>query len=136
MANRGYVVWQVNLRGSSGYGRAFREASHGEFAGRMHLDLIDSLDALIVQGINDPSRVAIVGTSYGAYASLVGMTFTPYRFACGISVAAISDLSRLQDQAPPLLRNRTPCVAVLDWCLARSSAARTAIATLAHHPRR
>jgi len=101
LANRGYAVLQVNYRGSTGYGRAFRDAAQGEFAGRMHTDLIDGLDTLIRQGTTDPARVAIMGVSYGGYASLVGMTFTPERFACGISVVGMSDLSTLLEQAPP-----------------------------------
>lgn len=108
LANRGYAVLQVNYRGSTGYGRAFRDAAQGEFAGRMHQDLIDGLDALIAQGIVDPARVAIVGSSYGGYASLVGMTFTPNRFACGISVVGMSDLSRLLEQAPAYWASSRP----------------------------
>lgn len=101
LANRGYAVLQLNYRGSTGYGRAFRDAAQGEFAGRMHTDLIDALDTLIGQGITDPTRIAIMGASYGGYASLVGMTFTPERFACGISVVGMSDLASLIEQAPP-----------------------------------
>lgn len=101
LANRGYAVLQLNYRGSTGYGRAFRDAAQGEFAGGMHTDLIDALDALIRQRTTDPARVAIMGASYGGYASLVGMTFTPERFACGISVVGMSDLARLIEQAPP-----------------------------------
>lgn len=101
LANRGYAVLQVNYRGSTGYGRAFRDAAQGEFAGRMHTDLTDALDALVAQGVTDPARVAILGVSYGGYASLVGMTFTPERFACGISVVGMSDLVGLLENAPP-----------------------------------
>lgn len=101
LANRGYAVLQVNYRGSTGYGRAFRDAAQGEFAAAMQTDLIDGLDHLIGRGIVDAGRVAIMGTSYGGYASLVGMTFAPARFACGISVVGMSDLSRLLEQAPP-----------------------------------
>ena len=101
LANRGYAVLQVNYRGSSGYGRNFQEKARGEFAGKMHDDLIDGLDYLIQQGITDPAKVAIMGGSYGGYASLVGMTFTPERFACGISFVGMSDLASLIDNAPP-----------------------------------
>lgn len=101
LANRGYAVLQVNYRGSTGYGRTFRDAAQGEFAGRMHTDLTDALDALVAQGVTDPARVAILGASYGGYASLVGMTFTPERFACGISVVGMSDLVSLLENAPP-----------------------------------
>lgn len=100
LANRGYAVLQVNYRGSSGYGRAFMEAAQGEFAGKMHTDLLDGLDHLIRQGVTDAKAVAIMGTSYGGYASLVGMAFTPERFRCGISMVGMSDLASLIDSAP------------------------------------
>jgi dipeptidyl aminopeptidase/acylaminoacyl peptidase len=67
----------------------------------MHDDLLDGVDQLIHQGITDPAKVAIMGASYGGYASLVGMTFTPERFACGISFVGMSDLASLIDNAPP-----------------------------------
>ena len=101
LANRGYAVLQVNYRGSGGYGRAFQEAAQGQFAAKMHDDLLDGLDHLIQQGVTDPTKVAIMGASYGGYASLVGMTFTPERFACGISMVGMSDLASLIENAPP-----------------------------------
>jgi dipeptidyl aminopeptidase/acylaminoacyl peptidase len=101
LANRGYAVLQVNYRGSSGYGRAFQDAARGEFAAKMHDDLIDGVDHLIAQGITDRHKTAIMGASYGGYATLVGMTFTPERFSCGISLVGMSDLASLLDQAPP-----------------------------------
>jgi dipeptidyl aminopeptidase/acylaminoacyl peptidase len=101
LANRGYAVLQVNYRGSSGYGKAFQAAAKGEFAGKMHTDLLDGVDDLIRQGITDPGKVAIMGASYGGYASLVGMTHTPGRFACGISLFGMSDISSLVTEAPP-----------------------------------
>lgn len=58
-------------RGSSGYGRAFMEAAKGEFAGKMHTDLLDGIDHLVAQGVTDPHKVAIMGTRYGGYASMV-----------------------------------------------------------------
>ncbi len=101
LANRGYAVLQVNYRGSTGYGRGFTEAGRGEFAGRMHTDLLDALDEVVRQGVADPQRVAIAGASYGGYAALVGMSFTPQRFACGISVVGMSDLVSLLENTPP-----------------------------------
>ena len=101
LANRGYAVLQVNFRGSSGYGRAFMEAAQGEFAGKMHTDLMDGVNHLVGQGITDTHKVAIMGASYSGYASLVGMTFTPERFACGISLVGMSDLASLLNDAPP-----------------------------------
>lgn len=101
LANRGYAVLQVNYRGSAGYGRDFQDKAIGEFAGKMHNDLIDSVDWLILQGIADPKKVAIYGASYGGYAALVGMTFTPEKFACGIDYVGPSDLARLLETVPP-----------------------------------
>ena len=100
LANRGYAVLQVNFRGSSGYGRAFMQAAMGEFAGKMHTDLLDGLAFLQAQGVSDLAKVAIVGASYGGYASMVGMTHTPGHFACGVSLFGVSDLSRLIEDAP------------------------------------
>jgi dipeptidyl aminopeptidase/acylaminoacyl peptidase len=101
LANRGYAVLQLNYRGSSGYGRQFQDAAVGEFAARMQDDLLDGLDHLVRQGITDPAKVAIMGASYGGYAALVGMSFTPERFACGISMVGMSDLASLLESAPP-----------------------------------
>lgn len=101
LTNRGYAVLQVNYRGSSGYGKAFAEAAQGEFAGKMHSDLTDAVDALTAQGMVDPKRVAISGASYGGYASLVGMTHTPGKFRCAISTVGMSDIAALLNDAPP-----------------------------------
>ncbi|MEN9893902.1 MAG: hypothetical protein RLY78_4197, partial [Pseudomonadota bacterium] len=101
LANRGYAVLQVNYRGSTGYGRAFRDAAIGEFGRAMHTDLVDALDALVAEGTTDPARVAIMGYSFGGYAALVGMTTPPARFACGISGVGVTDLARLIEDMPP-----------------------------------
>lgn len=101
LANRGYAVLQVNYRGSSGYGKAFQEAAKRELAGKMHTDLLDGVDYLVQQGIADSAKVAIMGASYGGYASLVGMTHTPGRFVCGISLFGMSDIPTLITDAPP-----------------------------------
>lgn len=101
LANRGYAVLQVNYRGSSGYGRAFMEKAVGEFAGKMHTDLIDGVNWAVQQGIADPDHVAIVGGSYGGYATLVGMTMTPETFACGIDIVGPADLESLTRDFPP-----------------------------------
>lgn len=101
LANRGYAVLQVNYRGSTGYGRAFRELAVGEYAGKMHDDLIDAVRWAVTGGIADPARVAIYGGSYGGYASLVGMTFTPDVFACGVDIVGISNLLTFYEKVPP-----------------------------------
>ncbi|TSI14084.1 S9 family peptidase [Brevibacterium aurantiacum] len=104
LANRGYAVLQVNFRGSTGYGKAHFEAGIGEFAGRMHDDLIDALDWAIDRGLTDPERVAIYGCSYGGYAALVGAAFTPDRFAAAISYTGMSDLVDLVEGVVPFAR--------------------------------
>lgn len=100
LANRGYAVLQVNFRGSSGYGRAYMEAAQGEFAGKMQTDLLDGVDSLVAQGIVDPQRVAIMGASYGGYASLMALATAPERFRCAISMVGPTDLARLVEDAP------------------------------------
>ncbi len=101
LASRGYAVLQVNFRGSSGYGQAFRAAAIGEFAGKMHDDLLDAVRWAADAGIADPDRVAIMGWSYGGYAALVGLAMTPGAFACGISIAGPTDLASLIESFPP-----------------------------------
>jgi dipeptidyl aminopeptidase/acylaminoacyl peptidase len=101
LANRGYAVLQVNYRGSSGYGRAFMEKAVGEFAGKMHDDLLDGVQWAVKSGIADEKKVAIYGASYGGYAALVGATFTPEVFACSIGLVGVTDLARLLETAPP-----------------------------------
>lgn len=101
LANRGYAVLQINYRGSTGYGRAFMEKAIGEFAGRMHDDLVDGVRWAVQRGIADPTRVAIYGASYGGYSALVGATFTPEVFACAVSVVGVSHLALSLEKAPP-----------------------------------
>ena len=100
-ANRGYAVLQVNYRGSRGFGREYLFSAVGEFAGKMHDDLIDSVHWAIDQGISDPEKIAIVGGSYGGYATLVGMTMTPDEFSCGIDIVGVADLASLVEDFPP-----------------------------------
>ncbi|MBR8743736.1 S9 family peptidase [Nocardiopsis sp. MG754419] len=104
LADRGYAVLQVNMRGSTGYGKAHTQAAIGEFAGRMHDDLIDALDWAIGRGYTDPHRVAIYGCSYGGYAALVGAAFTPDRFAAAVSYTGMSDLVDLVESVVPVAR--------------------------------
>lgn len=101
LANRGYAVLSVNYRGSTGFGKSFINASNGEWAGTMHNDLIDAVDWMIAEGIADPDRVAIMGGSYGGYATLVGLTFTPEKFACGVDIVGPSNLRTLLGSIPP-----------------------------------
>ncbi|MEY2953342.1 MAG: hypothetical protein RLZZ401_1429 [Pseudomonadota bacterium] len=99
-ANRGYAVLQVNYRGSSGYGRAFMDKAIGEFAGKMHDDLIDGVHWAVQTGVADPAKVAIYGASYGGYSALVGATFTPEVFACAVDLVGVTDLARLLETVP------------------------------------
>jgi dipeptidyl aminopeptidase/acylaminoacyl peptidase len=100
LANRGYAVLSVNYRGSTGFGKAFVNAANLEWAGKMHDDLIDAVDWAIAQQIADPARVAIMGTSYGGYAALVGLTFTPEKFACAVDLVGISNLVTFLNAIP------------------------------------
>jgi dipeptidyl aminopeptidase/acylaminoacyl peptidase len=100
MANRGYAVLQVNYRGSTGFGKKFVEAATHEFAGKMHDDLIDAVKWAVDAGIAIPDKVAIYGGSYGGYATLVGLTFTPTAFACGIDIVGPSSLVSLIESFP------------------------------------
>jgi dipeptidyl aminopeptidase/acylaminoacyl peptidase len=101
LANRGYAVLQINYRGSTGYGKAFYNAAVKEWAGKMHSDLIDGVRWAMKEGIADSSRVAIYGGSYGGYATLVGLTFTPEVFACGVDYVGPSSLVTLIESFPP-----------------------------------
>ncbi|GAC68441.1 S9 family peptidase [Gordonia soli] len=104
LANRGYAVLQVNFRGSIGYGKAHMQAAIGEFAGKMHDDLIDSVDWAVDHGYVDRERVAIFGGSYGGYAALVGAAFTPDVFAAAIDYVGISNLANLIRTQPVFVR--------------------------------
>jgi dipeptidyl aminopeptidase/acylaminoacyl peptidase len=101
LANRGYAVLQVNFRGSTGYGKKFLNAGNREWAHKMHDDLLDGVDWLVGQGVADRKKVAIMGTSYGGYATLVGLSFTPDVFAAGVSLVGPSNLVSLLKSIPP-----------------------------------
>lgn len=101
LANRGYAVLQLNFRGSTGYGKRFLHAGDREWAGAMHTDLLDGVEWLVREGIADPRRVGIMGGSYGGYATLVGLTFTPEVFACGVDLVGPSNLLTLLETIPP-----------------------------------
>jgi len=101
LANRGYTVLQVNFRGSTGYGKKFLNAGDREWAGAMHHDLIDAKRWAVQQGYADPKRICIYGGSYGGYATLVGLTFTPDEFTCGVDIVGPSNLATLIQSIPP-----------------------------------
>lgn len=101
LANRGYLCIEVNYRGSGGYGKSFVNASAQEWAGKMHTDLLEALDEAASRGWVDRDRMAIMGGSYGGYATLVGVTFTPDVFKCGIDSVGPSNLITLLNTFPP-----------------------------------
>ena len=101
LANRGYAVLAVNYRGSTGFGKGFINASNKEWAGKMHDDLLDAIDWAVKQKITTKDKVAIYGGSYGGYATLVGLTFTPDTFACGVDIVGPSNLNTLLGSIPP-----------------------------------
>jgi dipeptidyl aminopeptidase/acylaminoacyl peptidase len=101
LANRGYGVLQINFRGSTGYGKAYLNAGDREWAGKMHWDLIDGKNWAVKQGYADPKKVAIIGGSYGGYSTLVGLTFTPDEFACGVDICGPSNIASLIKSIPP-----------------------------------
>ncbi len=104
LANRGYAVLQVNYRGSTGFGKTFMHAAEGEFAGKMHDDLIDAVEWAVEEGYADRSRIGIYGGSYGGYATLVGITFTPDVFAAAVSYVGPSNLVTLIRSFPEYWR--------------------------------
>ncbi|WP_236870408.1 S9 family peptidase [Candidatus Bandiella numerosa] len=100
LSNRGYVVLSVNYRGSTGFGKNFINAGNGEWAAKMHDDLIDAVDWAVSEKIADKDKIAIMGGSYGGYATLVGLTFTPDIFACGVDIVGPSNLITLVNSVP------------------------------------
>lgn len=100
LANRGYAVLSVNYRGSKGFGKDFVNAGDREWAGKMHDDLIDAVNWAIESGVARRDKIAIMGGSYGGYATLVGLTFTPEVFACGIDIVGPSNLETLLASFP------------------------------------
>jgi dipeptidyl aminopeptidase/acylaminoacyl peptidase len=102
LANRGYAVFQPNFRGSSGFGKAFLNAGNGEWGtGYMQHDITDGVNYLIEQGIADPDRIGIMGGSYGGYATLAGVAFTPDLYAAGVSIVGPSNIITLLESIPP-----------------------------------
>ena len=101
LANRGYAVLQMNFRGSLGYGRAFWEAGFKQWGRKMQDDISDGVAWLVKQGIADPKRVAIYGASYGGYAVLAGLAFTPELYACGVDYVGVSNIFTLIKTIPP-----------------------------------
>lgn len=104
LCNRGYAVFQMNFRGSTGYGRKFLEASYKQWGQAMQDDITDGVNWLIAQGVADAKRVAVYGGSYGGYATLAGLCFTPDLYACGIDYVGVSNLLTFMQTIPPYWR--------------------------------
>lgn len=100
-ANRGYACFEINYRGSTGYGKDFLNAGNKEWGRKMHYDLVDGMQWAVQQGIADPQKVAIYGGSYGGYAALVGATMTPELFRCAVDIVGPSNLITLIQTIPP-----------------------------------
>ena len=101
LANRGYAVLQPNFRASTGYGKKFFDAGNKEWGQKMQDDITWGAKYLVTQGIADPKRVGILGGSYGGYATLAGVTFTPDVYAAGVSIVGPSNLITLLESIPP-----------------------------------
>jgi dipeptidyl aminopeptidase/acylaminoacyl peptidase len=101
LSNRGYAVLQPNFRGSTGYGKQYINAGDREWAGAMHTDLLDAKEWAVQRGIADPDKVCIMGGSYGGYATLAGLAFSPDTFCCGVDIVGPSNLNTLLATIPP-----------------------------------
>ncbi len=101
LANRGYAVLQMNFRGSTGYGREFWEISFKQWGKKMQDDITDGVHWLIEEGIADPERIAIFGGSYGGYATLAGVTFTPDLYSCAVDYVGVSNIFTWMEGIPP-----------------------------------
>ena len=101
LANKGYGVFQMNYRGSTGYGRDFWEKSFKQWGKTMQDDITDGVNWLIEEEIANPNKIAIYGASYGGYATLAGLTFTPDLYACGVDYVGVSSLFTFMESMPP-----------------------------------
>ena len=101
LANRGYAVFQMNFRGSTGYGRKFWESSFKQWGRTMQNDISDGVKWLISEGIADSSRIAIYGASYGGYATLAGITLTPELYCCAVDYVGVANMFTFMKTIPP-----------------------------------
>jgi dipeptidyl aminopeptidase/acylaminoacyl peptidase len=134
LANRGYAVLQVEFRGSTGFGKKFVNAGNLQWGKKMHQDLLDSVEWLVANGVAPRDRIAIMGGSYGGYATLAGMTLTPDVFACGVDIVGPSNLLTLVKTIPPywesivaMFKNR-----IGDWDTEAGRQAMTEVSPLTH----
>jgi dipeptidyl aminopeptidase/acylaminoacyl peptidase len=101
LANRGYAVLQPNFRSSTGYGKLYLNAGDRQWAGTMRTDLLDGKDWVVKQGVADAAKVCIMGGSYGGYATLAGVAYSPDAYACGVDIVGPSNLNTLLKTIPP-----------------------------------
>jgi dipeptidyl aminopeptidase/acylaminoacyl peptidase len=101
LANRGYAIFQMNFRGSTGYGKKFWQSSFKEWGKKMQHDITDGVEYLKKEGIADPERIAIYGGSYGGYATLAGVAFTPDLYACAVDYVGVANLFTFMNTIPP-----------------------------------
>ncbi|MEI9944353.1 MAG: S9 family peptidase [Chitinophagaceae bacterium] len=101
LANRGYAVLQMNFRGSTGYGKEFWLKGSKEWGKKMQDDISDGVAYLIKEGIANPKKVAIYGGSYGGYATLAGITFTPDLYCCAVDYVGVSNMFTFMKTIPP-----------------------------------
>jgi dipeptidyl aminopeptidase/acylaminoacyl peptidase len=111
LANRGYAVLQMNFRGSTGYGRAFWEASKRQWGLAMQDDITDGVEWLISEGVADPRRICIYGVSYGGYATLMALVKTPDLYACGVDYVGVANMFTFLKSIPPYWK---PMLAMLE----------------------
>ncbi|MFN3312771.1 MAG: alpha/beta hydrolase family protein [Hyphomonas sp.] len=124
VASRGYMVLQPNFRGSTGFGKAFLDAGRGEWAGKMQDDLVDGVSALATEGMIDPSRVCIIGASYGGYAALAGPAFHADVYRCSIAIAPVTDLQAMLSEERQRFRGRHWVVSYWEGIMADGDARR------------
>jgi dipeptidyl aminopeptidase/acylaminoacyl peptidase len=105
LANRGYAVFQMNYRGSTGYGKDFFKKSFKQWGKNMQNDITDGVEWLINTGIANPKKIGIYGASYGGYATLAGVTFTPNLYACAVDYVGVSNLLTFMNTIPPYWHN-------------------------------
>jgi dipeptidyl aminopeptidase/acylaminoacyl peptidase len=101
LANRGYAVLATNFRASTGFGKKFTSAGDLQWGTKMQDDLFDAVDWAVKQGVTTTDKVAVMGGSYGGYATLAALAFTPDRFACGVDIVGPSNLNTLLKTIPP-----------------------------------
>jgi dipeptidyl aminopeptidase/acylaminoacyl peptidase len=101
LSNRGYAVLSVNFRGSTGFGKNLTNSGDREWGRKMQYDLLDAVNWSTKLGIADPDKVAIMGGSYGGYATLAGMTFSPEVFACGVDICNRNWIKMMQTGSLP-----------------------------------